>query len=72
VDADQVPVCGLNYPYDPEDGRENWEAEGARVLRGGSWNLAQDYARCAARYGLGPGGWDGSVGFRVVVAPALF
>jgi len=62
----------LNYPYDPEDGREDWEAEGARVLRGGSWNYAQRVARCAYRLRGEPDYWNDSVGFRVVVAPALF
>jgi len=43
-----------------------------RVLRGGSWDNLQDLARCAARHGNDPGPWDLSVGFQLVVAPALF
>ncbi|HFC09616.1 MAG TPA: hypothetical protein ENJ54_07205 [Chloroflexi bacterium] len=59
------------YPYDPQDGRENLEAPGdmARVLRGGSFFSGRGGARAAVRLWYDPlnGLWDG--GFRVVVAP---
>jgi len=44
-----------DYPYDPDDGREDLEAKGTRVLRGGSWSNNQDFARCVERYRLVPG-----------------
>jgi len=37
------------YPYNSEDGRNDLQLEGARVLRGGSWDYGRDVARCAAR-----------------------
>lgn len=55
------------YPYDANDGRESYEAEGWRVLRGGSWSNDLDRARCTARL-------DGdflffkNVGFRCAVS----
>jgi formylglycine-generating enzyme required for sulfatase activity len=63
-----------DYPYDPEDGRENLEAsdEVRRVLRGGSFFSDQDLVRCAVR---GRGLPADSLrrlrgsGCRVVVAP---
>jgi formylglycine-generating enzyme required for sulfatase activity len=59
------------YPYQAGDGREDLEAEGARVLRGGAFGSNQGIARCASRYYDAPGRyWYGS-GFRLVVAPAL-
>jgi len=38
------------YPYVAEDGREDPEAEGYRVLRGGSWSNNRRNARCAYRF----------------------
>ena len=61
----------FEYPYDPQDGRENLEAgdDVRRVLRGGSFDLDRYYARCAFRRGYYPSrDWNDS-GFRVVVSP---
>ncbi len=57
------------YPYKAEDGREDLEAEGGRrVLRGGSFDLNEDEARCSYRYsGIPDSDW-GDVGARVCVA----
>jgi formylglycine-generating enzyme required for sulfatase activity len=58
------------YPYDPEDAREDLELDDnfVRVLRGGSFYLYQDLARCAFRYWVYPGDRDWYGGFRVVVS----
>ena len=37
-----------------------------RVLRGGSWGLGRDYARCAHHYYASPNGRSDDIGFRVV------
>jgi formylglycine-generating enzyme required for sulfatase activity len=37
------------YPYGPNDGRENPDSIGSRILRGGSWNDYQRDARTAYR-----------------------
>jgi formylglycine-generating enzyme required for sulfatase activity len=56
-----------DYPYDPDDGREDLGASGSRVVRGGAFNLTENDVRCAYR------NWDysnyryGSYGFRVCV-----
>jgi formylglycine-generating enzyme required for sulfatase activity len=60
------------YPYDSEDGREALEAEGYRVLRGGSWDLVRRYARCASRLRLVPDDFNSNFGFRVVVSLVRF
>lgn len=41
----------FNYPYRIDDGREDEAAKNKklRVMRGGSWALVADYARCAVR-----------------------
>lgn len=54
------------YPYRADDGRETLEGNGARVLRGGSWNYDQDYARGASRFDDSPFVRDSLFGFRVV------
>jgi len=55
------------YPYDADDGRESQEAEGWRVLRGGSWRNDLDRARCTARLD-GDFLFFNNVGFRCVVS----
>jgi formylglycine-generating enzyme required for sulfatase activity len=56
------------YPYAPNDGREDLEAEGYRVLRGGSWFPDDEkYARCSVRIDDHPSFFDDHFGFRVVV-----
>jgi formylglycine-generating enzyme required for sulfatase activity len=60
------------YLYDPSDGREDLEAEGPRVLRGGSWGyVIERLARCSCRHGVHPALFLDSCGFRVVVSAAL-
>ena len=46
------------YPYDPKDGRESFEGDGPRVLRGGSFYDSAMFGRYAFRYG-GPSGHFG-------------
>jgi formylglycine-generating enzyme required for sulfatase activity len=59
------------YPYRVDDGREELEAEGRRVLRGGSWYHNRRDARCAYRLRSYPGYCSNFVGFRLVVSLAL-
>ncbi len=58
-----------DYPYDPDDGREDESASGARVVRGGSFNSSRRSARAACRYWDGPVDRDLDQGFRVGVLP---
>ena len=44
----------FKYPYDAADGREDPEAKGRRVLRGGAFTGNQTVTRCAVRYGYFP------------------
>ena len=55
------------YPYDANDGRESQEADGWRVLRGGSWPNDLDRARCTARLD-GDFLFFNNVGFRCAVS----
>jgi formylglycine-generating enzyme required for sulfatase activity len=59
------------YPYQAGDGREDLEATGSRVLRGGAWYVNRDFARCACRNGYDPRSRYYYVGLRVVLSPAL-
>jgi formylglycine-generating enzyme required for sulfatase activity len=56
-----------DYPYDPDDGRENLDSNDRRVLRGGSWRDYRRNARCACRRGSDPDLRLVNFGFRVVV-----
>jgi len=60
-----------SYPYDPADGRENLEARGHRVLRGGSFDAGEKIVRCAFRNWHDPEDWYRDFGFRLVIAPGL-
>ena len=58
----------VDYPYDPDDGREDLDGDDVRVLRGGSWHVGQMAVRVSDR------SYDSSSfrgfdywGFRVVV-----
>jgi formylglycine-generating enzyme required for sulfatase activity len=54
-----------SYPYRADDGREDLQSDGSRVLRGGAWLLYGGGARCASRNGLDAGNRLVSVGFRL-------
>ena len=65
--------CGTlkrDYPYQPDDGREDLEARGSRVLRGGSWGSLQRDARCAYRHRYSPDLRNYLIGFRVAASPS--
>jgi len=59
----------FKYPYNPEDGREDLEAESLRVVRGGSFVNCEWSVRCAARIRSVPNDFLEIFGFRVVVSP---
>jgi formylglycine-generating enzyme required for sulfatase activity len=62
------------YPYRVDDGRERVERQemaDVRVVRGGSWADDQINVRCAYREFNSPDGRANTIGFRVVIAPAL-
>jgi formylglycine-generating enzyme required for sulfatase activity len=58
------------YRYQPGDGRNDPEAEGQRVVRGGSWGGGRGDARCAYRGRVRPDDFGGGLGFRGVVSLA--
>ncbi|MGE3163571.1 MAG: SUMF1/EgtB/PvdO family nonheme iron enzyme [Planctomycetota bacterium] len=53
------------YPYLAGDGREEADAEGRRVVRGGSWSGPAFGARAACRRSSRPGVRGSNLGFRV-------
>ena len=61
----------VKYPNRAGDGREDPEAAGPRVLRGGSWSYVRHNARCACRLSNLPDDRSFDVGFRVILASAL-
>lgn len=54
------------YPYRVDDGREEVEGSGARVIRGGSWFGPYQEALCAYRSRYLAGSRASNIGFRVV------
>ncbi len=59
-----------DYPYNPRDGRNDSDASGVRVLRGGSWYGSIDSVRCAYRGWDDPRTWNDFDGFRCCCATA--
>ena len=53
------------YPYDPSDDREDLEAGGERVVRGGAYDEGPLSARSAWRKGVKPDLGAANIGFRV-------
>jgi len=52
------------YPYDSKDGREDLEASGERVWRGGPWSNGYWWMRSSVRYRSKPYYWNVNLGFR--------
>jgi formylglycine-generating enzyme required for sulfatase activity len=65
----QVSIPDFRYPYDPNDGRENLNGEGKRIIRGGSWASPFMQARVTFRGMADPRTRNPMVGFRVGVFP---
>ena len=57
------------YPYKADDDREDPEAKGARVLRGGSWLFSAEGARASNRGRGAPDGRYDYIGFRCAKTP---
>jgi formylglycine-generating enzyme required for sulfatase activity len=53
------------YPYQPDGSREDVQASGDRVLRGGAFLDEARFVRCSYRYKRLPTSHDSSAGFRV-------
>ncbi|HET9912084.1 MAG TPA: SUMF1/EgtB/PvdO family nonheme iron enzyme [Anaerolineales bacterium] len=61
-----------SYPYDAQDGRENLETEGKRVIRGCfTSNEERLSVRSARRGSAEPERKDSILGFRIVIAPPV-
>lgn len=55
------------YPYQDDDGRNNRDRLGGRVLRGGSWNNTMTNLRTTKRFWNYASNWNSSFGFRCVI-----
>ncbi|HYN77962.1 MAG TPA: SUMF1/EgtB/PvdO family nonheme iron enzyme [Lamprocystis sp. (in: g-proteobacteria)] len=58
------------YPYEAQSGRNDRDAEGPRILRGGSYNAGPQRARTTARAGAAMREVARDIGFRLVLSPA--
>jgi formylglycine-generating enzyme required for sulfatase activity len=54
------------YPYHVDDGREDFDSDDLRVVRGGSYIHPASEIRCAYRHGFYAGACDPYIGFRIV------
>ena len=60
-----------DYPYRVADGREDMDADGARVMRGGAFDYFDVSVRCAYRSWFDPNGTYNNCGFRASAPPPL-
>jgi formylglycine-generating enzyme required for sulfatase activity len=58
----------LAYPYNSNDGRENWDGGAERTARGGAWNDVADQVRVTSRLWQKPETQHNNIGFRLVVS----
>ncbi|MFN2202242.1 MAG: formylglycine-generating enzyme family protein, partial [Caldilineaceae bacterium] len=57
----------MAYAYDPNDGREAADADGKRIMRGGSFYYPELFLRCSARTGAAPTTQIPHLGFRTTL-----
>lgn len=58
----------IEYPYKDNDGREDPNVNGKRVMRGGSWYEYQRDVRASSRFPNEPKAQDPNFGFRCVIS----
>lgn len=58
-----------DYPYAPDDGREDVRRNDNRVVRGGSFSHVSNFLGAATRYVSNPTGGSDSLGFRCALSP---
>jgi formylglycine-generating enzyme required for sulfatase activity len=68
--SSDIMQLDFGYPYDPDDGRELLQGADLRVVRGGSWDYIQRFARCAFRFRNLPDYFGDDLGFRLVLSLA--
>jgi formylglycine-generating enzyme required for sulfatase activity len=59
------------YPFDPSDRPADTDANALFVMRGGAFDQPINYVRAATRGGVDPSVRRASIGFRLVLTPAL-
>jgi formylglycine-generating enzyme required for sulfatase activity len=57
----------IPYPYQADDGREDPDADGDRINRGGSYIYDEYNARCTTRVWNEPSYQTHEIGFRVAI-----
>jgi len=67
--AEWTSTLDKPYPYDPADGREDAQASGNRVVRGGSWKQPQEASIASARQAVAPTTSNNAIGFRCAATP---
>ena len=64
-----VTSLDLDYPYNPDDERENSRSRAPRAIRGGAWWNDPSFVRVTRRGRAAPGNSYYGVGFRCAYSP---